>query len=157
MMHCNKMTLALYVLAMFVCSISMSPIGSGSEANSPSARNENRDALEALLASYRQQYNGNNLEVTSAEEDDNNNDEDSDDESAALVGEYEDSDLVHYMSKKAAPRRIFIGKRAYNGLDDLAEYQKRSRQNRYLNGKRNGQIHRIFIGKRGDIKRIFIG
>jgi hypothetical protein len=154
-MHCNKMIIALYVLAMFVCSISMSPISS--ESNSVNSRDENRDVLEALLANYRLRQNSANLEASGEEVD---NDDENDDDT--LINEYEvtDSDIGHYMSKKAAPRRIFIGKRNYNSLDDLAEYQKREsrhRQNRYLSGKRNGQIHRIFIGKRGDIKRIFIG
>jgi hypothetical protein len=140
----------------------MSPVSGTNDlvaSNSPTGlRNENRDLLEALLIKYRQQQL-NNLNAGSDSEE-LNNDEDNDDEDDE---EYEvsDADLGHYISKKAtAPRRIFIGKRNYNSFDDYVDYQKRdsrSRQNRYLNGKRNGQIHRIFIGKRGDIKRIFIG
>ena len=79
------------------------------------------------------------------------------------------------LKKKSAPRRIFIGKRTLSSLfsnpeeEESAEYltsfnhdKKNPRRHLFLgkrslnaNGKRH--IQRIFIGKRGDIKRIFIG
>lgn len=92
----------------------------------------------------------------------------------------EDDDLLpafYNLDKKSAPRRIFIGKRSMsspygNNLDEedsnelLESYsmdKKNPRRHLFLgkrsfkkaNGKRH--IQRIFIGKRGEIKRIFIG
>lgn len=83
----------------------------------------------------------------------------------------DDLDPFLTINKKSAPRRIFIGKRAFASLyepaEESGEYEdmvkKNPRRHLFLgkrsfknaNGKRH--IQRIFIGKRGDIKRIFIG
>jgi hypothetical protein len=103
------------------------------------------------------------LEATGSEEDNNNNNNN--------LSERIANKLSSYLStnKRSAPRRIFIGKRT-NSVDDADSFltagsgsgtdrfidvdKKNSRRHLFL-GKR--QIHRIFIGKRGDIKRIFIG
>jgi hypothetical protein len=79
--------------------------------------------------------------------------ESSEDASSLIDDEDLDNQEVKYIIKKSAPRRIFIGKR-YNA--DELERQVIKYPN-YFQAKRNGNIHRIFIGKRGDIKRIFIG
>lgn len=66
---------------------------------------------------------------------------------SSFLNEYES-----FMKKRSAPRRIFIGKRL------IPRYLMDERNLESLNdliAKRN--INRIFIGKRGDIKRIFIG
>jgi len=149
------MTMTKYILfisAFLIAGVLMNPISSSSNTNSElsriSAADKNNDLqslLEresALLNLKRKLSNNDDDDVSSAEELSSLlDDQDLED----LADQLDDNDYDgKIISKKSAPRRIFIGKRlsktpASNG------------------GKRNGQIHRIFIGKRGDIKRIFIG
>ncbi len=80
--------------------------------------------------------------------------------------------------KKSAPRRIFIGRRSLSSFDSdeesnessVSSLDKKNPRRHLFLGKRSSHhaknaasaaakrhIQRIFIGKRGDIKRIFIG
>ena len=142
-MHCNKRTLTLFVFVTLVCCAKMNPISNSNADNSQSdmandlTQNINKEVLETLVA----------LANEVAYEDEN--------------GVENDDDLAdndHFLMSKKAPRRIFIGKKR-NYDEEYPEKRQASgnRNKYYYGGKRNGQIHRIFIGKRGDIKRIFIG
>lgn len=66
------------------------------------------------------------------------------DEEDMLVGSTSDNENAdggfNFVDKKNSRRHLFLGKRT-------------PQQDK----KRSGHIHRIFIGKRGEIKRIFIG
>ena len=81
----------------------------------------------------------------------------------------EESDLERsLLIKRQQPRRLFIGRQLSNDDgSDSNEYfsnvdKKNARRHLFLGkranryGKRSG-IHRAFLGKRGDLKRIFIG
>jgi hypothetical protein len=97
----------------------------------------------------------------------------SDDDDEVESNEPDNDSAKKYMIKKSAPRRIFIGKRSDffvnpNEFESSAEAEQNIKKRNLLlatrllnrfnpNDKRNKHINRIFIGKRGDIKRIFIG
>ena len=80
---------------------------------------------------------------------------------------------LFFIRKKSAPRRIFIGRRSLSSFDsdedsseNVSGVDKKNPRRHLFLGKRTPSptysaakrhIQRIFIGKRGDIKRIFIG
>lgn len=126
-------------------------------------------------------FNHLNSENSDAERENGNVllDDDEDDNDDLDEDEQQLSRVNYLVKKSSAPRRIFIGKRVFfeddndnaDDDDDADSYdesaivdKKNARRHLYLGkrrlqagDKRSNQIHRIFIGKRGDIKRIFIG
>lgn len=153
-MNSCRFVISVCLLGMLVSCVMMSPLMDRAKSTNTVTENESG-------AENTRRYENFLNELVDAENglaDENDSESDSESDGGEL-----------YMSKKSAPRRIFIGKRHMPTYDEfLNDYEsgdaKRalylSRLNKYLNsGKRNGQqqIHRIFIGKRGDIKRIFIG
>lgn len=154
-----KSIVFLVLFSILVCSVRMAPTveqqQSKLKANDDGLLDEDRLMLESLL----------NEEAVNGDDEEENGGGDEDEERYLMARSF-----------AAAPRRIFIGRR---GADDFElapsnEFissldKKNVRRHLFLGkrnslqrgsplqAKRNGQIHRIFIGKRGDIKRIFIG
>jgi hypothetical protein len=201
MIHMNKLPLSLFLFSMLVGFIVSSPLKSSlSEQHESKLDNTNKiinnnnvenihnrnnlnslsdlkfkALIEDLLANYNIENNEDLAE--DAEESPSFNQDYLQDGSSSSDADNDSNndELVRFVSKKSAPRRIFIGKRdfitdydpsegsdAINYLLHPLSMSKRDNLRRLslLNQggqKRNGQIHRIFIGKRGDIKRIFIG
>jgi hypothetical protein len=143
-MFYTKLSLILLVSLIVLSKIEMNPIDEESSHSNTNNKNGIADTLANAYEPFDEKLR--NLKLLIGEQDS------SEDVSSVVDDEELDNQEVKYIIKKSAPRRIFIGKR-YNA-DDL---ERPVKYQNYFQGKRNGNIHRIFIGKRGDIKRIFIG
>lgn len=179
MLNNNKFTFIL-VMSVFVCGVFMNPIEDGQQTNSLNSNsgvlnavNNDADFDPSLFSKNRKLH----LNYANLGDDLDGSVEEIDlPDLADQLDELneDDFDKEKYFIRKSAPRRIFIGKRYQDDYDELdRDYfnldKKNARRHLFLGkrnqlqnprgnqGKRNGQIHRIFIGKRGDIKRIFIG
>ena len=160
-----KSIVFLVLFSMLVCSIRMAPANVDKEQSKLKANEDSNSNSNGLLDEDR-------LMLESLLNEENEDDEESGDED-----EDEQRYLIARSFANAAPRRIFIGRRGAADDFELSpsnEFissldKKNVRRHLFLGkrnsmqrgsplqAKRNGQIHRIFIGKRGDIKRIFIG